>query len=73
MLEPPPSVAAALAEDVRALASEADAIPLPEPLLDGWVSFAALEYQTAVARTRLGLLRLRAALHEAAAALEEPR
>lgn len=72
MLEPP-AAAGALAAAVRALANEADALPLPEPLLDGWASFAALEYQSAVARTRLGLLRLRAALHEAAADLEAPR
>lgn len=70
MLEPSPATTTALAAVVRALASEADAIPLPEPLLDGWASFAAAEYQAAVARTAVGLLRLRAALHEAAAALE---
>lgn len=72
MLEPP-AAAGALAAAVRALANEADALPLPEPLLDGWASFAALEYQSAVARTRLGLLRLRAALQEAAVDLEAPR
>jgi len=72
MLEPPPA-ATALAATVRGLASEADAIPLPEPLLDGWASFAAAEYQSAVSRTAVGLLRLRAALHEAAAGLEALR
>jgi hypothetical protein len=72
MLEPP-AAAAALAATVRALAGEADAIPLPEPLLDGWVSFAAVECQAAVARMTVGLLRLRAELHEAASALEALR
>ena len=68
-----PTAATVLAADVRALAAEADAIPLPEPLLDGWASFAALEYQAAVARAAAGLVRLRAALHEAAATLEAQR
>ncbi len=72
MLEPP-AATTALAAAVRALASDADALPLPEPLLDGWASFAALEYQAAVARTTVGLLRLRAALHDAASGLEAPR
>ncbi|HEV7622680.1 MAG TPA: hypothetical protein VGO26_00975 [Amnibacterium sp.] len=69
MLEPP-SAAAVLAATVRALAAEADAVPLPEALLDGWASFAALDYQAAVARLTIGVLRVRAALHDAAAALE---
>lgn len=69
MLEPSPATTA-LAAAVRALADEAEAIPLPEPLLDGWASFAAVEYQAAVARMTVGLLCLRGALHEAAAALE---
>lgn len=72
MLEPPPGTTPPAAT-VRALAAEADAIPLPEPLLDGWASFAAVEYQTAVARTSVALHRLRAALHEAAAELEALR
>ena len=69
MLEPSPATTA-LAAAVRALADEADALPLPEALLDGWASFAALEYQAAVARGTFGLLRLRAALQDAAAELE---
>ena len=72
MLEPPPATTA-LAATVRALAGEADDIPLPEPLLDGWASFAAVEYQTAVARATVALLRMRAALHEATAGLEALR
>ncbi|HET6826224.1 MAG TPA: hypothetical protein VFH64_09895 [Amnibacterium sp.] len=72
MLEPSPATAT-LAAAVRTLADEADALPLPEALLDGWASFAALEYQAAVARTTVGLLRVRAALHDAAAGLEALR
>lgn len=77
MLEPlaaaPALAAPALAAVARALAAEADAIPLPQPLVDGWASLAAAEYQVAVARAWTPLLHLRAALHEAAAALETPR
>jgi hypothetical protein len=58
---------------VAALAAEADALPLPDVLLDGWASIAAIEYQAAVGRSIVGLLRVRAALHDAAAAMEATR
>jgi hypothetical protein len=69
----PPSDPSALAVTVSALAAEADAVPMPDPLLDGWASFAALEYQAAVCRVAVGLLRMRSALHDAAAALKATR
>ncbi|MCU1474206.1 hypothetical protein [Amnibacterium sp.] len=73
MLQPPSGATAALALRLAALAAEADELPSPDPMLDGWASVAALEYQAAVARLTVGLLRLRAALHGAAAALEDVR
>jgi hypothetical protein len=73
MLEPPSAATGELAAVVTALAAEADALPLPDVLLDGWASIAAMEYQAAVGRSIVGLLRVRTALHEAVAAMEAAR
>jgi hypothetical protein len=73
MLEPTSAAAGALAAVVTALAAEADAFPLPDVLLDGWASIAAIEYQAAVGRSIVGLLRVRAALRQAVAAMEAAR
>ncbi|HEY0374836.1 MAG TPA: hypothetical protein VGC94_08565 [Amnibacterium sp.] len=73
MLQPPSGATAALAARLAALAAEADELPTPDPMLDTWRSVAAIEYEAAVTRLAVGLARLRAALHDATAALEAVR
>jgi hypothetical protein len=73
MLVSPSAAAPTLVTEVAALSADADAMPMPVALLDGWASFAALEYQAAVERLTVGLLHMRAALRNAASALEAGR
>jgi hypothetical protein len=72
MLEPQPAAPVVLVDAVDRLRLAARALPEPPLVLDGWASAAALEYEAAAARLAAGLLQVRAALDDGAAALVAP-